>query len=136
VLNIPFGQILLFQRKSKQLDDTVLKTDLQRAIEDSLEKDKAEDICVINLAGKSTIAEHMIIATGRSKRHVTSIADRLAERLKISGIFPIGIEGKEEADWILLDLGDVIVQVFRQEVREFYDLEKMWAAIMPETATT
>jgi len=136
VLNIPFGQILLFQSKGNRLDDKILKIDLRKAIEDSLGEDKAEDICVINLAGKSTIAEHMIIATGRSKRHVTSIADHLTERLKMSGIFPIGVEGKEEADWILLDLGDVIVQVFRQEVREFYDLEKMWATILPETATT
>ena len=113
-----------------------MRTDLQKAIEDSLGEDKAEDICVINLAGKSTIAECMVIATGRSKRHVTSIADRLVERLKLSGITPIGVEGKEEADWILLDLGDFIVQLFRQEVREYYELEKMWAEILPETATT
>ena len=118
------------------LDDTILRIDLRKAVEDSLEEDKAEDICVINLAGKSTIAEYMVIATGRSKRHVTSIADRLAERLKISGVSPIGVEGKGEADWILLDLGDVIVQLFRQEVREFYELEKMWAAILPETANS
>ena len=113
-----------------------MRTDLQKAIEDSLGEDKAEDICVINLAGKSTIAECMVIATGSSKRHVTSIADRLVERLKLSGITPIGVEGKEEADWILLDLGDFIVQLFRQEVREYYELEKMWAEILPETATT
>ena len=118
------------------MDDTILKIDLRKAVEDSLEEDKAEDICVINLAGKSTIAEYMVVATGRSKRHVTSIADRLAERLKISGVSPIGVEGKGEADWILLDLGDFIVQLFRQEVREYYELEKMWAEILPETATT
>ena len=110
--------------------------DLRKAVEVSLEEDKAEDICVINLAGKSTIAEYMVIATGRSKRHLKSIADRLAERLKVAGISPIGVEGKGEADWILLDLGDVIVQLFRQEVREFYELEKMWAAILPEMANS
>ena len=118
------------------MDNTILGIDLRKAIEDSLEQDKAEDICVISLAGKSSIADYMVIGTGRSKRHVASIADRLAERLKIFGIPSMGVEGKDQADWILLDLGDVIVHLFRHEVREFYELEKMWETILPETATT
>ena len=96
-----------------------MKTKLQKIIQDSLDDNKAEDICVINLRGKSTIAEHMIIATGHSKRHIMSIADHLSERLKASGIAQIGVEGRAQADWILLDVGDVIVHLFRQEVREF-----------------
>ena len=113
-----------------------MKTKLQKIIQDSLDDNKAEDICVINLRGKSTIAEHMIIATGRSKRHIMSIADRLSEQLKASGVSQIGVEGRAQADWILLDVGDVIVHLFRQEVREFYELEKMWASILPEKLAT
>ena len=101
-----------------------------------MDEDKAEDVSVINLSGKSTIAEEMIIATGRSKRHIMSISDHLSERLKVSGLSIIGIEGRAQGDWILLDAGDVIVHLFRQEVREFYELEKMWSAILPEEVAT
>ena len=113
-----------------------MKTKLKKIIQNSLDDNKAEDICVINLRDKSTIAEHMIIATGRSRRHIMSMADRLSERLKASGISQIGVEGRAQADWILLDVGDVIVHLFRQEVREFYELEKMWSAILPEKIAT
>ena len=92
----------------------------------SLEDDKAEDIVTIPLAGKSEMADHMVIASGRSTRQVASISEKLADRLKHDqGIVP-RIEGKELGDWVLIDAGDVIVHVFRPEVREFYQLEKMW----------
>ncbi len=92
----------------------------------SLGDDRAEDVVSIGLAGKSEIADYMVIASGRSTRQVTSIADKLTERLKRTLGQPCKIEGKRTGDWILIDAGDVIVHVFRPEVREFYQLEKMW----------
>ena len=100
-----------------------------------LEEHKAEDLSVVNLIGKTTIADYMIIASGRSQRHVGSIADHVSERLKKVGVTRIGIEGRQRGDWVLLDVGDVIVHLFRPEVREFYNLEKMWAVPLPEHAT-
>ena len=93
----------------------------------SLEDDKAEDVVSIELAGKSEMADHMIIATGRSSRQVASIADHLVDRLKTEMDRRCRVEGKETADWVLIDCGDAVVHVFRPEVREFYQLEKMWA---------
>ncbi len=101
---------------------------LKAIIENSLDDDKAEDIVVIDLAGKSSIADYMIIASGRSARHVSTIADKLSERLKKAGFPPMAIEGKETCDWVLADCGDIIVHLFRPEVRELYNLEKMWSA--------
>tara|TARA_Y100000588_G_C13803568_1_gene731920 strand:- start:251 stop:637 length:387 start_codon:yes stop_codon:yes gene_type:complete len=121
---------------SKKLEGVILNDKLSKVVCRSLDDDKAENICVINLSGKTTIADNMIIATGRSKRHIISIADRLVECLKSHGIALVGIEGKEQGDWILLDVGDVIVHLFRQEVREFYELEKMWSVVLPETVAT
>ncbi|MEM9146408.1 MAG: ribosome silencing factor [Pseudomonadota bacterium] len=92
----------------------------------SLDQDSAEDIVDIPLAGKSQEADHMVIASGRVARHVAAIADKLAERLKQEAGIIARIEGRETADWVLLDAGDVIVHVFRPEVRDFYQLEKMW----------
>ena len=92
----------------------------------SLEDDKAEDIVSIPLAGKSEMADHMVIASGRSSRQVAAIADHLADRLKQDSGLVARTEGKDLGDWVLIDAGDVIVHVFRPEVREFYQLEKMW----------
>jgi len=100
----------------------------------SLEEDKAEDVTVIDLAGKTTIADTMIIASGRSHRHVAAIAQYLVERLKKRGFGPVGTEGIAQGDWVLIDAGDVIVHVFRPEVRDFYNLEKMWSMPLPEMA--
>ena len=93
----------------------------------SLEDDKAEDIVTIPLAGKSEMADHMVIASGRSVRQVGAIADHLAERLKHDHGLIVRMEGKELGDWVLIDAGDIVVHVFRPEVRDFYQLEKMWA---------
>jgi len=92
----------------------------------SLEDDKAEDIVTIPLAGKSEMADHLVIASGRSSRQVSSIAEKLADRLKAGSGLVVRMEGKDIGDWVLIDAGDVIVHVFRPEVREFYQLEKMW----------
>ena len=87
---------------------------------------KAEDITTIDLAGKSSIADVMVVASGRSNRHVASVAENVVKELKAAGMTGIRIEGLKQADWVLIDAGDVIVHVFRPEVRAFYDLEKMW----------
>jgi ribosome-associated protein len=93
----------------------------------SLDDDQAQDVVSIPLEGKSAIADHMVIASGRSNRQVASIAEKLAERIKHGGFGSSRIEGLPAADWVLVDGGDVIIHVFRPEVRSFYNLERMWA---------
>ena len=92
-----------------------------------LEEDKVEDIVVIPLAGKSDVADAMIVASGRSQRHVGAVADHLHRELKDLGNGNVPLEGMPSCDWVLLDVGDVIVHLFRPEVREFYNLERIWA---------
>jgi len=92
----------------------------------SLDEDKAEDIVQIDLRGKTSIGDYMVICTGRSSRQVTAIAEKLVERLKAEFGRGAKIEGKDTGDWVLVDTGDVILHIFRPEVREFYQLEKMW----------
>ncbi|MCJ8508441.1 ribosome silencing factor [Rhizobium lemnae] len=94
----------------------------------SVEDSKAEDIVSINIAGKSALGDYMVVVTGRSNRHVSAIADHLLRDLKHEGFGPARVEGLEAGDWVLIDTGDVIVHVFRPEIREFYNIEKMWAA--------
>jgi ribosome-associated protein len=92
----------------------------------SLDDDKAEDVVPIDLRGRSEMADHMVIASGRSSRQVAAISEKLVERLKEDFGILCKVEGKETGDWVLIDAGDVIVHVFRPEVRDFYQLEKMW----------
>ena len=92
----------------------------------SLDEDQAQDVVSIPLEGKSSIADHMVIASGRSTRQVAAIATHLAERLKKEGHGSPRIEGLPAADWVLIDAGDVVVHLFRPEVRSFYNLERMW----------
>lgn len=101
---------------------------LLAAVLASLENAKAEDIVPIDITGKTPIADHMVVASGRSHRHVGAIADHLLKDLKDAGFGTASIEGQTTCDWVLIDAGDVIVHVFRPEVRQFYNLEKMWAA--------
>jgi len=100
-----------------------------------LEEDKAEDVVSIDLRGKSEMADYMVICSGRSTRQVAALSDKLVESVKAE--FGIGckIEGKDQGDWVLIDTGDVIVHVFRPEVREFYQLEKLWAPVPRQAAT-
>ncbi len=93
----------------------------------SLDDSKAEDVVTLDIAGKSSLADHMVIASGRSHRHVGAIADHLLKDLKSSGAGSATVEGQTVCDWVLIDAGDVIVHIFRPEVRSFYNLEKMWA---------
>jgi ribosome-associated protein len=88
---------------------------------------KAEDTLTIDLREKSSLADTMVVTSGRSQRHVGSVADRVVENLGKAGLKGIRVEGVPHCDWVLIDAGDVIVHVFRPEVREFYNLEKMWA---------
>jgi ribosome silencing factor RsfS/YbeB/iojap len=93
----------------------------------SLEDDKAEEIVTIDLGGRSSLCDAVVIASGRSSRHVMSIAEHLARRLKEEGYGSRPVNGAAQGDWALVDAGDVIVHVFRPEVREYYDLEGMWS---------
>lgn len=92
-----------------------------------LDDDQAQDIVTIDLADKSSIADYMVIASGRSTRQVASMAQKLAEEVKRRGHGPARLEGLPAADWVLIDAGDVVVHIFRPEVRSFYNLERMWA---------
>jgi ribosome-associated protein len=96
------------------------------AVLHSVDDDKAEDIVQIDLRGRSDVADYMVICSGRSSRQVGAIAEKLADRLKQAFGINVKMEGKETGDWVLIDAADVIVHVFRPEVRDFYQLEKMW----------
>ncbi len=97
----------------------------------SLDDMKAEDIVSINLTGKTSIADMMVVASGRSNRHVGAIADDVLDKLRESGAKNLHVEGMPHCDWVLIDAGDVIVHIFRPEVRTFYNIEKMWLADHP-----
>ncbi|WP_420717534.1 ribosome silencing factor [Emcibacter sp.] len=99
---------------------------LKELIIGALEDKKAEDITEINLHGKSSIADSMVIASGRSNRQVAALADHILQTVKDNGFGSCKVEGLEKADWVLIDAGDIIVHLFRPEVRAFYNLEKMW----------
>lgn len=96
-------------------------------VETSLDDDKAQDVVVIDLAGKTEIADYMVVATGQSSRQVGAMATHLNQKIKELGIKDVHVEGESQCDWVLLDAGDVIVHLFRPEVRDFYGLEKMWS---------
>lgn len=96
-------------------------------VRQSLEDDKAEDIVSIDIRGRSSLADMMIIASGRSQRHVGALADHVMRKLKDAGASGVRVEGLPAADWVVLDAGDLIVHLFRPEVRSFYNLERMWA---------
>ncbi len=96
-------------------------------VQTCLADDKAEDIVSIDLAGKTSFADYMIIANGRSTRQVGAMADHLKDRIKEAGYGIAHVEGKANCDWVLVDAGDIVIHLFRPEVREFYNLEKIWA---------
>lgn len=102
--------------------------DLAQAVITLLEDAKAEDTVHIDINGKSSLSDHMVVTSGRSHRHVGAIADQLSRGLREQGFGKPRIEGLPNCDWVLVDAGDVIVHIFRPEVREFYNIEKMWSA--------
>src|SRR3990170_6821749 len=105
-------------------DSDALLAQVQAWLDDA----KAENVVAIDIKGKSSIGDYMVIASGRSDRHVGAIADQLQRKLKDAGHGRVRIEGQPQCDWVLIDTGDIIVHVFRPEVRDFYNLEKMWSA--------
>ena len=107
----------------KQEDEKILEI-----VQKTLEDNKAEDVVVIDLRGKTSLASFMVVASGTSQRHVASLAEKVQENLKASGLKST-TEGEEKADWVLIDAFDVIIHIFKPEVREFYSIEKMWQSV-------
>jgi len=107
--------------------------ELLALIQESLDSDKAGDIVVIDLAGKSSIADYMVVASGQSTRQVSAMTDHIMRQFRDNALRGATVEGQPRNDWVLIDAGDVIVHLFRPEVREFYQLEKLWSYDMPET---
>lgn len=106
-------------------------SEVREFIEKSLDADKAFDILTIDLQDQTSLADYMIIASGTSSRHVSAVAQKLKDRLNVRGVKEIRIEGADNSDWVVMDAGDVIIHLFRPEVREFYNIEKMWGAHSP-----
>lgn len=121
------------ESKAKTASHLQTPDDLLKLVMDSLDDSKAEEISSIHITGKSSIADYMVIASGRSHRHVSALADRLLRDLKDAGLGTPKVEGMPACDWVLVDVGDVIVHLFRPEVRDFYSLEKMWNQIAEDT---
>jgi len=125
------GTPILTRNDTGPFDVTALKD----FINNSLDDDKAQDIQVIDLSGQSALADYIIVASGTSSRHITSMAEKLCERLSARGTKEIRTEGMAQANWVVVDAGDVIIHLFRPEVREFYNIEKMWSVLNPGDAT-
>ncbi|MEZ5505708.1 MAG: ribosome silencing factor [Gammaproteobacteria bacterium] len=107
---------------------------LKAVVIDALEDMKAKDIVVLDVKPLTSVADLMVVASGTSTRHVKSIADRVRERVKENGFMPLGVEGEEASEWVLVDLGDIIVHVMQPDTRRFYDLEKLWSMTPQDSA--
>ncbi|WP_425514584.1 ribosome silencing factor [Alteromonas lipotrueiana] len=106
---------------------TLQNTELKEFVIDKIDDMKARSITQLNVEGKSSITDLMVICSGNSKRHVVAIADNLVVEAKQAGIKPLSVEGKETGEWVLVDLGEIIVHVMQDETRDFYQLEKLWS---------
>lgn len=126
------GCVIIGTDRVAQRAATSSDTDIATLIETSLADDKAIDPVTIDLTGKTSIADTMVIATGSSRRHLEAMAEHLLERLKDRGLPGNIAEGRGQSDWVLIDAGDVIVHLFRDETRRFYDLERLWSGAAPE----
>ena len=107
---------------------------IERIVSSALDGNKAQNIVTVDLAGKADFADAMVVASGTSARHVASLAERVVQALKAAGLDHVSVEGHPLCDWVLVDAGDVIVHLFRLEVRAHYNLEKMWAATLSQPA--
>jgi len=111
-------------------DDAKALSDFVKSI---LDENSAQDVIEIDVNGKSSVADYMLVASGRSGRHVSALSDYVIKALKAQGFKSLGVEGREAGDWVLIDVGDVILHIFRPEVRLFYNLEKIWSVPLPES---
>ncbi|MEY4836372.1 MAG: hypothetical protein RLZZ475_231 [Pseudomonadota bacterium] len=133
--SLPLGAVQAAANTAKSLVRSDMSADaLHALVMAQLDDDQAQEIVSIPLAGKSSIADHMVIASGRSTRQVASMAQKLAEKIKQAGFGNARVEGLPAADWVLIDAGDVVVHLFRPEVRSFYNLERMWSFEGSETS--
>lgn len=121
--------------RKQKLDKAQMAKKLLKQTQAILDDDKAVDVTTIDLAGKTPMSDYMIVATGTSHRHVSSMADSLISKLKDEGFGRPRVEGMGQGDWVLVDAGDVIIHLFRLEVREFYNLEKMWTVDFDEAVS-
>lgn len=128
----PAGEVPREPRVRSEID---LET-ASRVILASLEDDKAEDILALDIRGKSSFADMLVVASGRSARHVGALADHVMQKLREAGAKEIRVEGLPHCDWVLVDAGDVVVHLFRPEVRSFYNIEKIWGATSPTRPAT
>lgn len=126
----PAVKLAVAEKPKLQTGQTILSIVLAQ-----LEDAKAEDIISISLDGKTAIADNMVVASGRSNRHVGAIADQVVDKLKAAGHRNIRVEGMDQCDWVLVDAVDVIIHLFRPEVRSFYNLEKLWSEHSPQEPT-
>jgi len=110
------------QKQTEQQDQQLIGL-----IEGALEDMKAKDMVTIDVRGRSTVTDYMMVASGTSKRHVASVAQEVLDKLKAQGILPIGVEGQDVGDWVLVDVGSVIVHVMMPDARDFYDIERLWS---------
>jgi len=108
---------------------------LQPQIIDALEDLKAQDITVLDVTGRTSVTDCMVIATGTSSRHVQAVADNVSEKMKQAGYMPLGSEGRGNSDWVLIDLGDAVVHVMTAQAREYYDLEHLWGDPLVDDST-
>jgi ribosome-associated protein len=127
MLNQEFAEL----NPHRSISGLAAPTSLAQLLVSALEDAKAEDIVSIDLAGKTSLGDYMIVASGRSQRHVGAIADQLIDKMKEAGVRDNRVEGMPLCDWVLIDAGDVIVHIFRPEARAFYNIEKMWASDRP-----
>jgi ribosome-associated protein len=135
VASLPLGAVQAGANAARSLVSADLSAAaLHALVLAQLDDDQAQDLVTIPLEGKSSIADHMVIASGRSTRQVASMAQKLAEKIKHAGFGHARVEGLPAADWVLIDAGDVVVHLFRPEVRSFYNLERMWSFEGSETS--
>ena len=135
VASIPLGPAQAAAKLAQSLGQPEMDGDaLHQLVLTQLDDDQAQEIVSIPLAGKSSIADHMVIASGRSTRQVAAMAQKLAEKIKQAGFGNARVEGLPAADWVLIDAGDVVIHLFRPEVRSFYNLERMWSFEGSETS--
>jgi ribosome-associated protein len=137
IASIPLGPAQAAARLAQSLTQPEMGgMTLHQLVLAQLDDDQAQEIVSIPLEGKSSIADHMVIASGRSTRQVAAMAQKLAEKIKQAGFGHVRVEGLPAADWVLIDAGDVVVHLFRPEVRSFYNLERMWSFEGADSAAT